>query len=209
MSSDTSHTIVSHFNWIPELLFTGLLYMMTASLRTFSLTTIADGYTATPFKQILILASMVITLLAEWIYTLFTISMLYFQFYDWLYTHVGNAPLNQPQPPISGAHLQLHRLLSGVVGRVMIVAMVCFIYILCTVQSIQYTSDVVAVHSYHSPLGNVMWAACATLDILCLLVTSCILYVGGGTSTSTATATTAKETAHQPHTSDYYMDSVI
>ena len=82
MSSDTAHTIVSHFNWIPELLFTGLLYMMTASLRTFSLTTIADGYTATPFKQILILASMVITLLAEWIYTLFTISMLYFQFYD-------------------------------------------------------------------------------------------------------------------------------
>jgi hypothetical protein len=63
------------------------------------------------------------------------------------------------------------------------------------------------VHSYHSPLGNVMWAVCATLDIFCLLVTSCILYVGDGTST--ATATTAKETPHQPHTSDYYMDSVI
>ena len=205
MNNQIQHSIVSHFNWMPELFFTGLLFMMTNQLRTFSL--LPEQHMFRLPENILILGSVIMTALSEWIFTMFTISTLCFQFYDFRNKHLDEQLLSKStqsternpntftnpnvlpmtstesfQKPMQDAfHENIHDILYGSLGQIMVSFLSIFAYALSTVHNVQYSAEVITKHPH---IGNMIWGVNILLDVLFLTLTCGLVCMGWSSSTT-------------------------
>ena len=199
MNNEIQHSIVSHFSWMPELFFTGLLFMMTNQLRTFTL--LPEQHPFHVSENILILGSVIMTALSEWIFTMFTISTLCFQFYDFRNKHLDEQLLSKStqstktnpnilpmtttesvQKPMQDAfHENVHNILYGSLGQIMVSFLSIFAYTLSTVHNVQYSAEVITKHPH---IGNLIWGVNILLDVLFLTLTCGLLCMGWSSSTT-------------------------
>lgn len=162
MQHNATHSITSHFSWIPELLFTGWMYLMLQHLQTYVLTPLSS-HTYTTIHTALLLVCLCASIISEWLYILFLMATLFFQYYDQRDQHNVDTMDHKRH-----AHNTVHTILYGIFGEYMVVCLLLFMYTLSTIHSLQFTSSVVNIHTHAI---NSLWFVCVFTQCACGLAT--------------------------------------
>lgn len=185
MSAPSVHSALSHFDWVSELLFMGLLWVMITHLREFTLeaTLHHDNHQNGILYQLLVTGCTWMTLLAEWIVLGLTMLTLYVQYDDQLTTHKDHHTTTT-KPTESRAHQLVHNIFFGSSGRWILNGLMLFVYLLCTLHSVQYVFRVNEQHPTMSDgLVVMMWGTSVLFGATAFVFVVMLVCYGSGNIT--------------------------